>query len=76
MKWSTRTICTFVAASVPVEKAGDVNPLLEAASKVGMDDSSDEEKQADKSPSNEPAVGSYERFLSTFGNPARWAGRS
>ncbi len=73
--WQTKMICTFVAASVPVEKAGDVNPLLEAANQVGID-KSDEEKQAEPAAQSGPQVGSYERFMSTFGNPARWAGRS
>lgn len=59
-----------------MEKAGDVNPLLEAANKVGLE-ASDEEKQAEQSATTgEPNVGSYERFMSTFGSPARWAGRS
>ncbi len=59
-----------------MEKAGDVNPLLEMANKIGVDPS-DEEKEAEAAKSNGgPAVGSYERFLHTFGNPSRWAGRS
>lgn len=70
-------ICTFVAATVPVEAAGDVNPLIEAAQNIGVDARSDEEKTAaaQQNP-NEPTTGSYERFMSTFGSPARWAGRS
>lgn len=76
MTWSTKTISTFVAATVPVEKAGDVNPLLEAAQQIGMDARSDEEREAArKEIVNEPKVGSYESFMSTFGNPQRWAGR-
>ncbi len=33
--WQTRTICTFVAATVPVETQGEVSPLLEAAQRIG-----------------------------------------
>lgn len=77
MTWSTRTISTFVAATVPVEKAGDVNPLLEAAQQIGQEPRSDEEIEASRHEQrvNEPKVGSYESFMSTFGNPQRWAGR-
>lgn len=77
MKWQTKVICTFVAATVPVEKAGDINPLLEAARQIGEEDDSDDNMTAaDRSPStNENGVGSYERFMSSFGSPARWAGR-
>lgn len=56
---------------MPVERAGDSSPLLEAAQAIGepVKDSSSEPT------SNEPAEGSFERFLNSFGNPARWAGR-
>ncbi len=73
MNWQTRTICTFVAATVPVEKEGDVNPLLEQAQTIGLDPS-DEKKETTPAKA-EPKVGSFERFMSTFGNPGRWAGR-
>jgi len=33
--WQTRTICTFVAATVPVETAGDTSALLEDAQRIG-----------------------------------------
>lgn len=72
--WQTRTICTFVAATVPVEKAGDVNPLLEQAQQVGIT-ADNKQAESDNKP-GEPTVGSYERFMATFGNPRRWAGRS
>jgi hypothetical protein len=66
-----------VAATVPVEKAGDVNPLLEAAQQIG--DPVGENSQTNKKDADAPADngdGSFERFMSTFGNPTRWAGRS
>lgn len=66
-----------MAATVPVEKAGDVNPLLEQAQQVGVDEASDQDVTArGRDTVNDPPVGSYERFMSSFGNPARWAGRS
>lgn len=65
-----------MAATVPVEKAGDVNPLLEQAQKIGEPPTDDEKHAAANGAVNEPAVGSYERFMATFGNPQRWAGRS
>lgn len=75
MKWQTRTISTFVAATVPMDKAGDVNPLLEAANQIGVDASTDEEKEAAQATATgEPTTGSYERFMMTFGSPKKWAG--
>jgi hypothetical protein len=65
-------LATFIAATVPVEKAGDVSPLLEAAKQIGEKD--DDKTAADNTP-GENGVGSYERFMSSFGSPARWAGR-
>lgn len=77
MTWQTKVLATFVAATVPVEKAGDVNPLLEAAKGIGEPPADeDDETTADKPGLNEPVVGSYERFMATFGTPQRWAGRS
>lgn len=71
MKWQTRLICSFVAATVPVEKAGDVNELLENAKKIGEPD---DERESQQQGPKEPEIGSFERFMSVFGNPARWAG--
>jgi hypothetical protein len=77
MKWQTKVLATFVAATVPVESAGDVSPLLEAAKTIGDPPTDeDDETTAAKPGVNEPVVGSYERFMSTFGTPQRWAGRS
>jgi len=58
-----------------MEKAGDVNPLLEWAKSIGEPASDEDETAATKASSTEPRVGSYEQFMSTFGSPARWAGR-
>lgn len=76
----------FIAATVPVEKQGDVNPLLEAAQQLGDDSiTGDHETQTPATdaafdPENPPmpdnGVASVERFMSSFGAPARWAGRS
>lgn len=58
-----------------METEGAKNPLLESAMKIGEDDTSSDEQDAPvKQPVNEPADGSYERFMMTFGNPGRWAG--
>lgn len=74
--WQTRTLATFIAATVPVEKDGDVSPLLDAAKAIGEPAEDRHMTPSDRPGSvNEPAAGSYERFMSTFGSPARWAGR-
>lgn len=66
-----------MAATVPVEKAGDVNELLEAAKQIGEEPQNSEERELAQHDArvNDPAVGSFERFMSTFGNPRKWAGR-
>lgn len=74
MTWQTKILATFIAATVPVEKAGDVNPLLEAAQNIG--EKNDEKKTVAAKEPGENGIGSYERFMSTFGTPQRWAGRS
>ena len=71
------------AASVPVEKAGDVNPLLEAAKEIGVDGEvspgstvvADKPFDPEDPPIPDNNVGSFERFLGSFGSPQRWAGR-
>ncbi len=62
---------------MPVEKAGDVNPLLEAARNLGddNDDSDENTTESDRRGEADNGIGSYERFMTTFGNPSRWAGR-
>lgn len=63
-------MATFVAATVPVEKAGDTSPLLEAAQGIGVaPDKSTEDRPAGGA--SEPAVGSYESFMSSFGRSLR-----
>jgi hypothetical protein len=79
--WQTRTICTFVAATVPVESEGDDSALLTAARNIGMPDDTttgpDEpaERPQPAQTAPEPPVGSYESFMSSMANPSRWAGR-
>jgi hypothetical protein len=60
-----------VAATVPVERPGAASPLLEVAQSIG------EPPGEDTTPAGhaEPVEGSFERFMGSFGNPARWAGR-
>jgi hypothetical protein len=77
-----------VAATVPVEKAGDMNPLLESAKEIGLTEA--EQKYLDDTsqpiPDNKPfdpenppipdnGNASFERFMGSFGSPKRWAGR-
>jgi len=60
---------------VPVE--GSTNPLMESAAAIGepaADHGGEGGSSPQPTPSNEPAVGSFERFMGTFGNPKRWAG--
>lgn len=60
-----------------MEKAGDVNPLLEAANKIGDENQQSDEQTAQQQPGVvDPQPGTYERFMSSFGSPQRWAGRS
>lgn len=63
-------MATFVAATVPVEKAGETSPLLEAAREIGVgpDKSTKDRPVAGTA---EPATGSYESFMSTFGRSLR-----
>jgi hypothetical protein len=68
-------LAVFIAATVPVEKEGAVNPLLEAAKSLG--DAEDERREDEPQRQQQPAEngnGSFERFMATFGSPARWAG--
>ncbi len=67
--WQTRTLATFVAATVPVEKEGDASPLLDEAQRIGLTDS---QAQTQKNTTREPGTGSFERFMGSFGNPRRW----
>lgn len=91
MIWSTRTICTFVAATVPVEEKGAENSLLEEALKIGVAATGTEESAAPargvKVETDEygrsrevaeidPRETTFESFMGSFGDPRRWAGRS
>lgn len=61
-----------------------MNPLLETAKLIGVPDNDEHTRDtADRPPAHDPAapaadydppVGSYERFMNSFGNPKRWAG--
>lgn len=81
MIWQTRTICVTVAATVPVETKGDVSPLMEFASSIGeMPEDTKNDEQPISTDKQQTAVvdpnpGTYEAFMSSFGSPARWAGR-
>jgi hypothetical protein len=56
-----------------VEHAGDVSPLLDQAQLIGMP-GADKDDAPERGSTNEPTTGSFERFLTSFGSPARWAG--
>ncbi len=71
--WQTRTLCTFVAATVPVEKAGDESPLLESARRIGLPaDAAPADENTSASAADRSRPGDYERFLASFGNPTKW----
>jgi len=87
MTWQTKTLAIFIAATVPVEKAGDVNPLLEVAQNIGEPAENDGEQKTTAARQNKSVNAwehpelvdngdaSFERFMASFGSPARWAGR-
>lgn len=56
--WQTKMICRFVAATVPIQP-GTSSALLEAADQIGAEPGQPERSQ-------EPEVGSYEKFMATF----------
>lgn len=59
-----------MAATVPVENAGDASPLMEAAQGIGgPPDKSTQDKPV--AATAEPKTGSYEAFMSTFGRSLR-----
>lgn len=58
--WQTRTLASFIAATVPVEQ-GKRNPLLEAAAEISLGPTAEKEPQE---PTNKP--GSYERLTAGF----------
>lgn len=62
-----------MAATVPTEN--QENPLLDQAAAIGQPPSGEEKAASAQPPATEPKVGSYERFMSSFGSPSRWAGR-
>lgn len=72
MKWGVRTISTYVAATTQAE---NVNEIIESAQRIGEDDRSAEEREAQQQSVVDPPNGSFERFMGSFGNPQRWAGR-
>ncbi len=60
-----------------------MNPLLETAKLIGVPDEADQDRDTTDRPQDykttpaaeyDPPVGSYERFMNSFGNPKRWAG--
>ncbi len=91
MIWQTRTICTFVAATVPVEEKGADNPLLDEALRIGEKANSgdqsprtavgvrtefDEQGRVREVADIDPKNATFESFMGSFGDPRRWAGRS
>lgn len=75
MSWQTRTLAQFIAATVPVEKAGDTSELLEQASLIAFDktEAAELKRLANAPPDikpKEPRIGSYERLMSGLGGNA------
>lgn len=71
----------FIAATVPVESAGAVNPLLDAAKSIGDPPEQEATTPAKSGPFDPEAPSevdngdaSFERFMMSFGSPRRWAG--
>lgn len=69
---------------MPVENEGDVSPLLEYAN--SLDQPASKTKEIAEKPSERPfdpenppladnGNASFERFMGSFGAPARWSGR-
>lgn len=64
LAWQTRTIASFIAATVEVEK-GKSNPLLAEAAKINLDDPG--EQVADSPQEVENGNGSFERAMLLMG---------
>jgi hypothetical protein len=61
MFWQTRTLASFIAATVPVEQ-GKGNPLMDAAHAVGQP----HDDKGERTRVNEPRKGSYEALMQAF----------
>lgn len=61
MQWQTRTLASFVAATVPTEE-GVENPLLREAQRIGLPADAELAQPA----ASEPQPGSYEKFMMAF----------
>ncbi len=59
---------------MPLENPSN-NPLMDSALAIGQPADTDRAPAAKPAKATEPQEGSYERFMSSFGNPSRWAGR-
>lgn len=64
MFWQTRTLASFIAATVPVGK-GESNPLLDAAREIGEPRTEDNANGGQQSTA-EPRTGSYEALMTMF----------
>lgn len=71
VEWSTKTLAQFIAATVPTAK-GKTNKLLKSAQGIALVSRTqdDTETEEPRSTSHEPAPGSFERFMGTFGRVA------
>lgn len=73
--WQTRELAIFIAATVPVEKEGDANPLLDAAKRIGegiiSDNESKDKGKDDDYDENGVKYNSYEHFMTVFGGAMR-----
>lgn len=71
MSWAVRTLSVMVAGGYMVDPAKG-NPMLEQARELAIDDFEaaqleDAKTVGQKRKLSEPAIGSYERFMSAFG---------
>lgn len=75
-EWQTKTLAAFIAASVPMEKKGQKNPLLDEAMRISLTFEGDEALVKDVPPEvyveqgsqvAQNKNGSYERLKAVFG---------
>ena len=59
LEWHTKTLAQFIAATVPMDKKGQKNPLVEAATALTLFPETIQKAK-------EPKVGSYEQLARLF----------
>lgn len=62
LEWQTQTIARFIAATVPVERKGEVSPLMGEADRVSIRGTGNADTSHVQRAGREPIAGSYEAF--------------